>query len=107
MTLGLLRVTLIGVGFAMACARGSMTSDPEEPREPGVSSIPGHDGDPARQVWTTSPNLDTCEQFRASEAPPHSLFETAAECQAWVARRKCKPGLCFDGCNGVSCDATG
>ncbi|HEY6726660.1 MAG TPA: hypothetical protein VI197_21650 [Polyangiaceae bacterium] len=82
-----------------------MTSEAEAGS--GVAAIPGHDGDPGRQVWTTRPNADTCEEFRASAAPPHSLFETRAECESWVVGRECNPGFCFDGCNGVNCNATG
>ncbi len=61
-----------------------------------------------RRVWTTEPEQDTCQQFPASEAPPHSQFDTRSDCEAWVAERTCRPGFgCFDGCNTISCDPTG
>ena len=100
------RVALLAAGFAVACASAPapVVSAVEEPRTPPT---PDHEGPPERRVWTTGPNVDACEEFLASEAPPHSLFDSRAQCDAWVSERICTPGMCFDGCNTVSCDGTG
>lgn len=95
----------VGVGSAAGCA--PLTSDPEAgPVVLAPQPPPRRWGNTGR-VWTTRPNADTCEEFRVKEAPPHSLFGSRAQCEAWVSERRCAPGTCFDGCNTAHCDATG
>lgn len=59
-------------------------------------------------LWTTAPDTDDCRAYVRTEAPHFSRFTSQAECEAWVSRRKCRPGFsCYDGCNTRSCDETG
>lgn len=115
-----LRSTLLVAGIAAACAHPPIESRAQRPEtrtsELGTSAVPVLEADaPAgnarsleRHVWTTRPDADACDEFRVTEAPAYSQFDTRAECEAWVARRSCRPGFsCFDGCNTHVCDPTG
>lgn len=114
--------TLLAAGVVVACGRSEAVSPRNDrpappPPSPSAASVPdagpeassgGHVEAPERRVWTTQSEADACEEFRVSEAPPYSQFDTRSECEAWVGERACRPGFsCFDGCNTVSCDPTG